>query len=88
MKTTNHFLKLSPDSSTDTNEGNNGKKVIIKGQSPILSIVSANTTLIDKGKSNLHHQSISTKNPFHTISTISYQMTRIQISIQYYPIKS
>ena len=51
----------------DTNEGNKGKKDIIEGQSPIQSIVSANTTLIDKGKSNPHHHSISTTDPFHTI---------------------
>ena len=60
-------MKLSPDSSTDLNEGNNGKKGIIENQSPIQSIVSANTSLIGKDKSNLHHHSIFTKNPFHTI---------------------
>ena len=64
---TSNFLKLYPNSSTDTNESNNGTKAIIEGQSPISSIVSANNSLTNKGKSNPHHHFIFTKDPFRTI---------------------
>ena len=84
---TSTFWKLYPDSSTDTNESNNGTKAIIEGQSSISSIVSANTSLTNKGKSNPHHHFIFTKDPFRIPSSkISDQMTRLQISIPNYPI--
>ena len=67
IEMTSDVLKFSPDSSIDTNEGNEWKKDILVGKSPIQSIVSANNSLIDKGESNPHHHSIPTKDPFHTI---------------------
>lgn len=64
---TKAFLKFSSDSSKYTDKGNKRKKDILVGQSTVQSIVSANSSLIDKCKSNSNYHSISTKDLFNII---------------------
>ena len=64
---TKDFLNFSSDSSKYTDKGNKRTKYILVGQSTVQSIVSANSSLIDKWKSNPNHHSISTKDPFNII---------------------